>query len=541
MAVATSLGTSAYPVVDLRAGDLGRMGAPAFGHLQAGRILAVRDVPEIHELARTLRVLAAGFGGQAGAHGVSELLRTGEIPSLEVLSVFYRVLRQLRDSRFVGCLFSDFLGGLGLPAPMLVDAGYFRIMVPHHYRAARNRPDLFDAAEFGPADPYETEQMLQDAKWGNAHRDIDARHYHFQVNLWFPLHDVGKEQTLILFPEAYRRNVSQYEALPGPEDPRDWGYGEPLQVPLRLGDMLMFHSQQLHASPSQAPDSNRFTVEIRAAAACIDDNGRVYRRSFWRLENFRPRGAQAGNPSLRAGQLAQPAPAQLSLEYALAGATGHAVVHRLFRRAHCSLAAGYLHRHDDVLDDAIALDERGWRNIVDRLEEFPCGEDLWLLVARLLLRQRQRQLAAAVLTKVHGETSSYFWALEAGRIAIEAGLHDVALSAFGAAGVYAGRSEIALDSYTRGMPPPRSPVALQLLPARAKRAARIFARLARRMQSDPTASVTPAMFDHRYFWDPSLARPETEIAHRLKDGVKRVLGPAASAAIGRVFRFFKER
>lgn len=243
---------------------------------------------------------------------------------------------------------------------------------------------------------------------------------------------------------------------------------------------------------------------------------------------------------MRAGQLAQPAPDQPGLEYALAGATGHAVVHRLFRRAHCSLIAGYLHRHDAVLDDAIALDERGWKNIVDRLEEFPCGEDLWLLVARLLLRQRQRQLAAQILNKVHGETSSYFWALEAGRIAIEAGLYDVALSAFGAAGAYAGRSEVALDRYTRDMPPPRSPMALQLLPARARRAAKIFSRLAQRMQSGPATLADPSLFDHRYFWDPSLARLESETGHRLKERVKRVLGPAASGAIGRVFRFFKE-
>jgi hypothetical protein len=247
------------------------------------------------------------------------------------------------------------------------------------------------------------------------------------------------------------------------------------------------------------------------------------------------------NPSLRAAQLAQPAPDQPGLEYALAGTTAHAVVHRLFRRAHCSLIAGYLHRHDAVLDDAITLDERGWRNVIDRLEEFPRGEDLWLLVARLLLRQRQRQLATGILTRVHGESSSYFWALEAGRIAIEAGLHDVALAAFGAAGAYAGRSDVALDRYNRGMPPPRSPVALQLLPARARRAARIFSRRVQRMQPGTATPAEPNLFDHRYFWDPSLARPESESGHRLKENVKRLLGPAASGAISRVFRFFKER
>ncbi|HEY7744304.1 MAG TPA: hypothetical protein VIA19_14770 [Burkholderiales bacterium] len=534
-------GTGVPPLLDLRASELGRAGAPPFDHLRSGGIFAIRDVPEIHDLAGAIRGLAAVLAGPEGARSVSGLMHNGQVPGLEALSVFYRALRHLRDCRFVACLFSDFFGGLGLPAPVLVDAGYFRIMIPRHYRAARDHPDLFDPAEFGPADPYETERMLQDTKWGDAHRDIDVRHTHFQVNLWFPLHDVGKQQTLILFPEAYRRNISQYQALPGPEEPGQWGYGEPLQVPLRLGDMLMFHSQHVHASPSQALDRNRFTVEIRAAAGCIDDNGRVYRRSFWRLENFRPRDAQPGDLSLRAGQLAQPVPDRPTLEHALAGATAHAVVHRLFRRPHCSLLAGYLHRHDEVLDDAMILDEQGWRKILDRLKQFPRGEDLWLLVARLMLRQKQRNLAAEALDSVQGRTSSYFWALETGRIAIGAGLHDIALSAFAAAGTHAARSDAALDRYSRDMPPPRSPVVLQLLPGCAKRAARKFARLAQRMRRSPSASADPTLFDHRYLWDSSLVRPGSEGRRRLAERVRRMLGPAASSAIGKVVRYIRVR
>jgi len=533
-------GTSLPPLLDLPARDLGRTGAPPFDHLRTGGILAIRDVPEIHDLARAIHEFAAVLAGPEGARSVSGLLHNGQVPSLEVLSVLYRVLRHLRDCRFVACLFSDFLAGLGLPAPVLVDAGYFRIMVPRHYRAARDRPDLFDAVEFGPADPYETERMLQDTKWGDAHRDIDVRHTHFQVNLWFPLHEVGRQQTLILFPEAYRRNVSQYQALPGPEKPGQWGYGDPLQVPLRLGDMLMFHSQHVHASPSQALNSNRFTVELRAAAACIDDNGRVYRRSFWRLENFLPRDARPVNLSQRAGQLSQPVPDQPTLDHALAGVTAHAVVHRLFRRPHCSLVAGYLHRHEDVLDDALVLDEHGWQRILDRLKLFPWAEDLWLLVARLMLRQKQSNLAAEVLNSVQGRTSSYFWALETGRIAIAAGFHDIALSAFAAAGIHADRSDAALDRYSRDMPPPRSPVVLQLLPGRAKHAAGKFARLAQRLQRSRSASADPAMFDHRYLWDSSLVRPGSEGRRRLKDRIRRMLGPAASSTIGRIVRYIKE-
>lgn len=169
-----------------------------------------------------------------------------------------------------------------------------------------------------------------------------------------------------------------------------------------------------------------------------------------------------------------------------------------------SLEAGYVRREDAVLDDAIVLDAAAWARVIDRLEGLEAGEDLWLMVARLLLRQGQRDHAIRVLARIYSRTRSYFWAMEVGRVAGAAGHFDVAAAAFGVAEIRARTSDIALDRYTPGMPPPRvEGVVHQLLPRIALRAAAAFGRRAHHEAAQATPS-TPT-FDHQFFWPPWIA------------------------------------
>jgi hypothetical protein len=358
---------------------------------------------------------------------------------------------------------------------------------------ARARPDLFDPREF---DRNELEPMPHGPSWGHAHRDVDARHYHFQANLWFPLHDLDAKRTLLIFPESYRRDVPQYGALPDPERPHEWGFGEPLQVPLKFGDMLLFHSQQLHASPSQSRERSRFTVELRVAAGCIDDNACAYRRMFWNSANFRPAVPTERTAADR--QLAEAPLPQFDLDFVLAGLTAHAVVHRLFRDPDSSLRAGYVRREDSVLGAAFPLEGSAWLRVLKRLDELVCGEDLLLLVARLLLRQRHQDLAHSVLQRLYEQSHSYFWLMEGGRVAALAGLCEFAESSFIRAALLAKGSDVALDRFVNDMPPPRSRRILQLLPQPAIHAARLFAR---RVRQGKRWSGFPPTYDHQPYWE----------------------------------------
>lgn len=487
-------------VVDLNGRNRSDRRAPLLDLLRTGSVAVFRDMPEVHALGDTIRAQAAKLCEPNSAAGVADLFRTGKSRDLETYSAIYRIFRSLRDSRYLSSLFSDFVDGLDLPKPVLIDSGYCRMLAPQLIDRANNHPELFDATEFQPRDPSDSEQMLQGQMWGNAHRDIDTRHYHFQINLWFPLHDLDETQTLLLFPDAYRGDVAQYGKLPDADDPSGWGFGQALQVPLKFGDVLVFHSQQLHASPSQSLTKDRFTVEIRVASGCIDDNSRIYRRIFWSLPNFKPRHDGVGGASMLAEQLTEPAHDPFDIDHVLAGQTAHAVVHRLFRTASASLSAGFLRRPDSVLNDAFSLDESSWSRVLDRLDGLLCGEDLLLLVARLLLRQGYLTKGTDLLRKISDRTKSYFWALEVGFFAANAQSYGLAENAFERAERLANLSDVALDRYTCDMPPPRSQGLLQLLPASAARIARHFVH---RIQTGQTTNG--GMLDHRDLWDSTLA------------------------------------
>ncbi len=488
------------PVVEINA----RAGAAAtrevFKELSRDAIVVLRDVPAIHALKAAITEVAQRLSGPRGAAAVADVFRGGHLQSLEALAAFYRTMRYLRSARYFSAGFSDLAANLGLPTPLLIDCGYCRTIVPPFYEEARARPEMFHPDEFSKQHPNEISKMLRPDTWGNAHRDIDVRHYNYQVNFWFPLHDLDDDQTLLLFPDVYRREIQQYAAQAVRNDPDSWGLGRALKVPLRFGDTLLFHSQQVHASPSHE-GRNRFTCELRVAAATIDDNSRLYWRHFWNLGNFHPPGAAPLDE--RARQFLEPPPETVRLAWSLQGGTAQAVMHRLFPDPEASLAAGYRHRDARVLEGAVRLEHADWQTVIARLDALSPGEDLWLLVARLLLHQKHRDLAASVLGRVYGRTKSYFWPLEAGRVAAEAGLFDVAETAFSVAELRAQQSDVALDRYTPGMPPARNPQQeLQLLPAIARRAASAFAARARVEKTQATR--TTLTFDYRFFWSPGL-------------------------------------
>jgi hypothetical protein len=316
------------------------------------------------------------------------------------------------------------------------------------------------------------------------------------VNFWFPLHDLDEKRTLLLYPDAYRSDVLEYGEIVNRADPNSWGFGKALQIPLKFGDVLVFHSQMLHASPTQAPDQNRFTVEMRVASGCIDDNSRIYRRMFWGLRNFLPSDGAEG-ASLRAQQLAEPSATTFDIARALAAQTAHGVINSLFRTTYASLNAGYVRRSDSVLDEAFLLDQNEWSRVLKRLEELPCDEDLLLLAARLCLHQGYRSYGIALLCRICNRTVSYFWAFEVGYFAVANKEKQLAEIAFDKAGRLAASSEIKLNQYAPDMPPPRAMNLLQLLPQTAVQISLQFCwRIANGGLADRES------FDHRHYWPP---------------------------------------
>ena len=99
---------------------------------------------------------------------------------------------------------------------------------------------------------------------------------------------------------------------------------------------------------------------------------------------------------------------------------------------------------------------------------------LLILVARLLFRQGYFPMGMALLHRISNRTQSYFWAFEVGYFAIARGENRLADAAFEKAEQLAAVSDVKFDRYAPGMPPPRSPNFLQLLPEFAVQIAQWF-------------------------------------------------------------------
>jgi hypothetical protein len=55
--------------------------------------------------------------------------------------------------------------------------------------------------------------------------------------------------------------------------------------------------------------------------------------------------------------------------------------------------------------------------LLQKLNNFPVSEDLLFMLARVAQHQKQKNIVLSILKKLLGLTSSYFWALQAGRLA----------------------------------------------------------------------------------------------------------------------------
>ena len=123
------------------------------------------------------------------------------------------------------------------------------------------------------------------------------------------------------------------------------------------------------------------------------------------------------------------------------------------------------------------------------------------MLARMAAYQQQPSAVEGALERIRATTQSYFWALEAGRIAVASSIDELATPLFERAHELAANSEIALDRYSPDMPPPRSSRVLQLLPPTAAHAAATFAQHTRKRRNG-LASAT-SVFDWRLFDRPS--------------------------------------
>jgi hypothetical protein len=493
------MSTLAPELLEISRADLVRLGPDVFRRLEQGTIFLVRGADEIFTLADHIeRTVATSVSPDCG-EAVRAFMRTGRRLPEDAATRLVLLLRELRDTRYLSCLFSDLVAGLGLPTPILIDTGHFRCNLVEHGAALTARvergelpKDLIAIEQVSEPEP----SVKSENTGGHPHRDVDMPHATFQFNFWFPLHDLPETNSLLLFPDIYTANIPYQETPAELGRPETWGYGRPLKRALKLGDFLLFHSQHLHASPTEAPQDDRLVAELRVTADCHDDNANVYRRLFWNLTNFAPGNSRDAAPPPAAERAARlhPPPQHVRSD----AATAHELFAALFHDPNTARRATNAWMPETIFAATRKLSGSALIELAERLRAAPFAEDRQLAFVRYLLRHDERALAHAMLADTLARTTSYFFALEIARLSGGAGLYDVASAALMSAFRLAQASTVQVGRY-RGDVPTRPWPPMQLLPAEA---CDTVLRLARVLQEYMAAPGTrpPPLLDHRIFF-----------------------------------------
>lgn len=253
------------------------------------KIVLVRELKEILLLREQVLLYIKNNYSANVLRDVNKFLHEALIPSNASMHAMVTTLKLFRNSRFMSCLFIDLISRFGLPDPIMIDPGHFRIVATTHYKNFKRDP-RFKTEDFifhFPRDDFEP-IFSQDPT--PIHRDMNFRHYSFQMNFWFPFHEVSTNSTLMFFPDSYHQPLPSYPKVFSKDSPDEWGYGQNRVPDVNFGDLLLFHSEQFHASPVSELQTRRVSVEMRVSAGCIDDNS-VYRRHFWNFNNFIPKSS----------------------------------------------------------------------------------------------------------------------------------------------------------------------------------------------------------------------------------------------------------
>jgi hypothetical protein len=381
-----------------------------FRHAIRNDIFVIRQAPPFVAVREQLLREFHAEHGPDETSAIVDFLDTGVVPPDHALAHFVNVAEVLRDSRAFSRILVELVSSLGCDDDKtLIDTGHLRIVVPSDvFQRMLHMPELRDQY-FGRRDVNDVDVMLV-SDGARAHRDIQAPHYTTQVNFWFPLHRLEVEESLILFPDVAGISVASYSVPPDVE-PEGWGFGVPARVALNVGDSLLFHSEQFHASPVGQRLRPRISMEIRATLGCLDDNA-IYRRLFWSVKNLRTRDRSPGCKGPAEGKafgspLTWHSPADLY---------GH-----LFTDPKAARLASEAVSTSDEIAKVVRPRREDILNVAGTMLSEEIGADLAFFCAKLLVACEAFDRAWDVVTRILEQCDSYFWALECARLAAKSG------------------------------------------------------------------------------------------------------------------------
>lgn len=132
------------------------------------------------------------------------------------------------------------------------------------------------------------------------HRDLDRPHYSKQYNIWFSFYNLEEDESLIFFPESFKKdikpNINQsYELDPNKDNfeiqkkgliknYNQLNLGKHFGSKLLIGDFFLFNSEHFHCSPIKK--KNRLSCEVRFVDNCFDNNEHYRKNAFINIRNL---------------------------------------------------------------------------------------------------------------------------------------------------------------------------------------------------------------------------------------------------------------
>lgn len=203
-----------------------------------------------------------------------------------------RKLSEFKNDGKFSDIFLNFLVSQKINYPLSqIDIGNPRIVFPHNILTERIK-NLRSKSE------------LSNSSFRNylspPHRDLNRPHYNRQFNIWWTFHDITKNESLVFFPESYKKQVFPFvkkKTLDANSDAEEFSkltdkyhydeyrLGKSYQTYLNKGDFLFFNSEHYHCSPKKVKNV-RVSCEMRFVDKSFDNNDHYKKDSFYFLKNF---------------------------------------------------------------------------------------------------------------------------------------------------------------------------------------------------------------------------------------------------------------
>ena len=379
-------------LLDIKYSELEQVSFSLRLRLGQGDILIVRAVPEIRRFREeVIEYTVRNCRTLIERETVIDLFDKKIIPSSEVFHALTLAMKRSREDRYLSSLLSGLIQRIGFEHPISLCTGISRAVCPTSIiEQLRRRTDLFEDEDFqrkrsdGPV-----EIFMQNES--NIHRDFNRPHFVFMANFWIPLHDVNEEESINIFPKVYREEVLDLDN----NEKNKAKLGPPCIEKLSFGDVIIFHSENMHVSPVQKDETIRFSIDLRVASQCLDDNSH-YRDNFWNLNNFI---------------------SEKEISYFLSHnyEVPQNVIAHFQKYGKTTNAQFYI-----LLAEKASKNVNYIKNIEEVVDQYPFAEDRYIRLSEYVTNINCRY-ATTLIKKTLNKTNSYFWSLKCARLAKEFG------------------------------------------------------------------------------------------------------------------------